>query len=822
MSRTNDHDDHTQINASEATAMVSSSQAAVFEKMLSSLERIEGLMERNANAANKKDTSPDESFRDCRTKKHQETNSQPESLLYRAAYAIGNSFFPASSIHNYGPKLCTVNDIPGYQDLPTCLAEFPPDSSGWYHLTVSKYWLERQSLENAKRDFKESWQLLQKMQEFNRTHLRDYLGGRIRIDVIDHAIADADATAFDENGRAYETCMVPIHYQHHQHEDANDISGPVRTSLGQRTIHANCIVYYRYINNNQDGDPPVVRDNPNPKICRTIICRGLFNVEGDFDGFNNRYLLLGHHDFKRMVKDHLACFTETENIFDTNFFEPDEFMGGSCQSETEAWRWKSGELFPDQGQKSGWGYRRKNIKIIHWTVYPARVSNDAVLALIPLGGTFNSLWTARWKQTPRHKTVIFSLLVISATDAIISCWKALEIKMIALLSTDQLTDFMDPGEYVHQLYDRANFSKSRFYFWAIGCLMAFDDQISLNIEAIDKFANPKAWYWRGTSIDPELAKDIANNREKLAQIRQQFRKDLKRLESLRDGLYNGSTVMESRQSRVLGENVRLLTFVSIFFLPLGFCASVWSVPSVNARWPDLRIMAIAATVFTTFTISIVCNLDRLIWLLKKTLESPRNKLIARMPSHGTASKTLPERRIRRSKHMEPKELSQQEKDIEKWANRAKSFEPFPRSDLPSRPTHWWLFMFAIKLCVSYIALQISRLKAWSSAKANVLLKNITRTFTSTERVIPTGPENTIHAPDDDGTVQRNASTSAQAIVPPENNTPTIHPEPLQQINQNSSLADLTSVVVGNDGGVENDSLSIAMATPLPASDSISL
>lgn len=29
--------------------------------------------------------------------------------------------------------------------------------------------------------------------------------------------------------------------------------------------------------------------------------------------------------------------------------------------------------------------------------------------------------------------------------------------------------------------------------------------------------------------------------------------------------------MESRQSRILGENIRLLTFVSIFFLPLGFC-----------------------------------------------------------------------------------------------------------------------------------------------------------------------------------------------------------------------------------------------------------
>lgn len=35
-------------------------------------------------------------------------------------------------------------------------------------------------------------------------------------------------------------------------------------------------------------------------------------------------------------------------------------------------------------------------------------------------------------------------------------------------------------------------------------------------------------------------------------------------------LFTASNLMEARQSRALGENVQLLTFVSIFFLPLGF------------------------------------------------------------------------------------------------------------------------------------------------------------------------------------------------------------------------------------------------------------
>lgn len=36
-------------------------------------------------------------------------------------------------------------------------------------------------------------------------------------------------------------------------------------------------------------------------------------------------------------------------------------------------------------------------------------------------------------------------------------------------------------------------------------------------------------------------------------------------------LFNASAVMESRMSTRLGENIKLLTLVSIFFLPLSFC-----------------------------------------------------------------------------------------------------------------------------------------------------------------------------------------------------------------------------------------------------------
>ena len=36
-------------------------------------------------------------------------------------------------------------------------------------------------------------------------------------------------------------------------------------------------------------------------------------------------------------------------------------------------------------------------------------------------------------------------------------------------------------------------------------------------------------------------------------------------------LFSASAVIESRASTRLGENVKLLTYVSIFYLPLAFC-----------------------------------------------------------------------------------------------------------------------------------------------------------------------------------------------------------------------------------------------------------
>ncbi|KAF7853834.1 uncharacterized protein EAF02_011824 [Botrytis sinoallii] len=75
---------------------------------------------------------------------------------------------------------------------------------------------------------------------------------------------------------------------------------------------------------------------------------------------------------------------------------------------------------------------------------------------------------------------------------------------------------------------------------------------------------------------------------------------------MRDGLFNVSVVMESRAATKSGENVKLLTFVSIFFLPLSFCMSVWS---INDGIFSLRLLEIVTIVVGLSTYFIVFNLD---------------------------------------------------------------------------------------------------------------------------------------------------------------------------------------------------------------------
>lgn len=74
--------------------------------------------------------------------------------------------------------------------------------------------------------------------------------------------------------------------------------------------------------------------------------------------------------------------------------------------------------------------------------------------------------------------------------------------------------FMEPDEYGHLLYDDASFKRSRFYFWAIGCLSEFENNILDNLKALRS-----------------LMKEILGGAENHSlEVRNDIRKRLSRLE----------------------------------------------------------------------------------------------------------------------------------------------------------------------------------------------------------------------------------------------------------------------------------------------------
>ena len=154
------------------------------------------------------------------------------------------------------------------------------------------------------------------------------------------------------------------------------------------------------------------------------------------------------------------------------------------------------------------------------------------------------------------------------------------------------------------LFENNDYTYSRRYFWAFQALALLNDEIQAMISEYEETFTDDVWsgehkyIWPGTA---ETSSRYSNFRKKLSHLRKQFEKEIEQLQgvlernkreqkdikSLRDQLFSGTSVLESReavnQARITvtqGYNIRLLTLVSIFFLPLTFVTSVFGMTNM--------------------------------------------------------------------------------------------------------------------------------------------------------------------------------------------------------------------------------------------------
>lgn len=137
------------------------------------------------------------------------------------------------------------------------------------------------------------------------------------------------------------------------------------------------------------------------------------------------------------------------------------------------------------------------------------------------------------------------------------------------------------------LFEDEKYTYSRRYFWAFQTLATMNDKIQDMIVAYRDTFTDDVWTGKNKLLWPgaeDQSSRFKNFRRKMANLRRDFENEIRQLEqvqdqnareqkdikSLREQLFSGTSVLETRKSLEQGQNIKLLTLVSIFFLPLTF------------------------------------------------------------------------------------------------------------------------------------------------------------------------------------------------------------------------------------------------------------
>ncbi|KAL7810052.1 hypothetical protein V8C44DRAFT_124175 [Trichoderma aethiopicum] len=191
------------------------------------------------------------------------------------------------------------------------------------------------------------------------------------------------------------------------------------------------------------------------------------------------------------------------------------------------------------------------------------------------------------------------------------------------------TEFM----FNHHLRDKLLFEDKHFtyirrYFWAYNTLAVINTGIKAMIAAyVDTFtddvwsgAHPLLWPYppssSSSSQQQQSAEAAAGYAARMALLRRELDKvvsDLgevlkrnertrKEIENLRDQLFSGSSIKESRRAIDQGDNIRVLTMISMLFLPLTFVTSVFGITEFTIPVTDWRFPLTLVLVCVPFMI----------------------------------------------------------------------------------------------------------------------------------------------------------------------------------------------------------------------------
>lgn len=209
-------------------------------------------------------------------------------------------------------------------------------------------------------------------------------------------------------------------------------------------------------------------------------------------------------------------------------------------------------------------------------------------------------------------------------------------RQIIMLASPPNKSIFDSALRDELLFENDKFSYSRRYFWASQAIGVIVNEIKAMILAYTETFNEEFWTGEHKTLFPgtqDLSPRYKNWRKKLQHTRRLFEKEIgqlgevlhmyqhqqKEIKGLREWLFSGTSVLESReavnQARITveqGYNIRLLTFVTMFFLPLTFVTSIFgmtNMPPEDSFLP-FALASVGICFPTYFIILVVNNVDQ--------------------------------------------------------------------------------------------------------------------------------------------------------------------------------------------------------------------
>ncbi|KAL2168474.1 hypothetical protein VTG60DRAFT_7210 [Thermothelomyces hinnuleus] len=162
------------------------------------------------------------------------------------------------------------------------------------------------------------------------------------------------------------------------------------------------------------------------------------------------------------------------------------------------------------------------------------------------------------------------------------------------------------------LFDDSNFTNARRYFWALQSLRVFDDHIAGTIRLLSGILHSTR-YLDGHELDELLEEALVRE---FTELRARIERKRQEIESLNDGLFSASSVAESRFSSEQNGNIRLLTLVTIAYLPWSFAATIYGM-NVLPEGTTLASFFVVTAILSVITFAVVFNLQLLTVFIRR-------------------------------------------------------------------------------------------------------------------------------------------------------------------------------------------------------------